>query len=158
MAAADHEPSCELPPFLPFGTEFRVPTASGLMALARQHSETLRTSTMQRVHSAFELAAVAREQSQQTLRRASSFTMLPLADAASALQQQHEEIVQRSWRLVRAVRTAVMTAVAVALFPWHVLCTVATAFWAILCRPSESMTIAQSAARDARRVNAVKEE
>lgn len=141
----------ELPGYLPFGTAFRVPDL-GLAAM----TETLRTNTMHRVHSAFELAAVAREETVQTIRRASSFqTLKNLAEQA---QTQQEEIVQQSWRLVASMRAVASAMLSFFLFPFAFVRTIASVLIAIMCRPGEGRSIVECAARDARRLNARKEE
>lgn len=151
MAAADSID--HLPEFLPFGTSFRVPD---IMALARHHSEALRTNTMHRVHSAFELAAVARLQTEQTIRRASSFSLL--SELAEAAHSQQEDMVQQSWRIVQAMRAAAAAAASVACFPLAFVRTVSAALWAIMWRPDERTFVLQCDEVDASRLDLGKEE
>lgn len=145
----------QLPPFLPFGVDFRVPTTADMLAVVHQHAEFVRSSTMHRVNSAFELADMARMQSVatiNTLQRTRSFSMLK--ERHTVLRATVEQHVERSWALARAARGVVFAAFNVVAFPFSCTRAVFVALWAILSRPDEAKWIAECAAHDARETDA----
>lgn len=145
----------QLPPFLPFGVDFRVPTTADMLAVVHQHAEFVRSSTMHRVNSAFELADMAKMQSlatMETLQRTRSFSMLK--ERHTVFCAKVDEHVERSWALARAARGCVVAAFAVFTFPLSCARAVAVALWEIFSRPDEAKYIAECAARDARRGDA----
>jgi hypothetical protein len=143
----------EVPPYLPWGSTFRVPKATDIMEHVRQHAELARTNTMHRVSSAFELADMARLQTGTVIRRASSFSMLSgggnLREVYVRAAEQQEQ-VERSWQLAHALQALVLVCYSLAAFPYVATRAVMTAMWAILSRPDEAKWIAELAARDAR--------
>lgn len=144
----------QLPPFLPFGVDFRVPTTADVLAVVHQHAEFVRTHTMHRVNSAFELADLARMQSVatiETLQRTRSFSMLK--ERHTVFRAKVEEHVERSWALAARGRACLVAAFNVLAFPWRCARSVVVALWAILSRPDEAKWIAECAARDARRTD-----
>ena len=133
----------DIPPYLPFGTQFRVPTPASIMAIARDHALIVRTHTLNRVNSAFELADLARQHSAATFKRASSYSML---DALAV--KRVEEHVQRSWRVVIAMRAAMVSCVNMLLLPFIGARAFLAALWAIVGRPAEDQSIAECGTRD----------
>ncbi|KAJ1623821.1 hypothetical protein T492DRAFT_1148309 [Pavlovales sp. CCMP2436] len=146
----------EVPPYLPFGSVFRVAMPVGeIIALAQQHIEVVCTQTMFRVNSAFELADMARQQSSATMRRATSNLELTMLTAHEELREKIDEQVQRSWRLAQAARGALSLSMNFFLFPFHLTVSLGAAVWAIIRRPSEIMDVAECARREnARRAEA----
>lgn len=133
-----------LPPYLPFGTIFHVPSRTDLLEHAREKVDRMRQATLEKVQSAVDLAELARDTSTTTLRRVRSQSYSHLQDAYSVAELH----VQRSFTSVTTGRAFLNSIVMLVVFP---LRCVAAAIWAIMSRPSESAIIAQRAADDRRR-------